>query len=1592
MSLSSTLDRLSREHAFPTPKRQFFDEESLNNWSSRTRDYTSQLRAAESNEERERWLKDLFIELFEVLQESELPGKLTLQQISGLIDEISSGPGTNIGTQELSSFIGKMFVAVSNQYADCDESKVSALIRINSSLPREIYKFSRLASKLMNNEQTTLLRHLLKRSKYELKKFNLLAECPTGYSQLVMLLSSAYSDPDNVQKVLFYTKQMRHIIGKYSLDSMRCLDIVLDVSSEFILDQHMFFVHLLRNSDFWPKHTEADPVSLKGLNRGGSMLASNVISFRITQDGPAVDQKYLDLVCILIKNGFVSVFSIWQNIGPSDDSLNKLLEKFEKGLEEESMKGVANPLAMADALAFDEDDRAPKAQSKADTSEKKVNGEPSSEVREEPVNLEPNVAEELLQSGKLQLLQRLLVHGCFEACFHILRENPTLVHLDGSIPKAIVRAFEFIIDPLYQSIVFTPPTKLRNSRPVTLHENGTLSHKPRLFGERKTHQPELPFELETKAVFYYSEWSSELSLVNSVEELFKKSHEFYSIVGIGLAMNPRLISKLCRIARSDINGQNGSTEAWIDYVRKFIFPCVASLEINPMVTNEIYELIELFPFERRYFMYNEMITKLSQDVLPIKLSFNKTEREAKSMLKALSIDSLDEQSRRLANLVSANPLATLISAVKQIENYDKVSELMVFTAKTFNDFAYDVLQFVLLLRLTDNRAAVQLDGVNQSMWVQRLSVFIAGLAKSCDKMNLSNIIEYIVKTLHSGNIIAVSILRQLVVTVGGIRDLYEVNTKQLLMLNSGKPLQNAARILMFDFRDENSVVGSKLIEYFAKKKTISEVIVLLHNLNLKANTQDAHYKILSVRCDEMNTLLWSFIELVKHSLDAEQFVENVLPLDSLTNSYKVSTPWAFHIWREYIDAHGDDDKVDIMIKGAQFEEVDFSHIPRDLFITFWKLSLYDVHFNKSLYDERKVVLEAELANYTSTKKKNEVSSHMKDLLVSCISHQKRFNQTKQSLEQQSASWEQEMTEESIKSFFQHCAIPRLLFSPPDAIYVCSFLLLTFDIKSAMRLVAYFVRSKVLSTLLFCCTSSEAGNLGVFFAQLLEQMEIMRSKDQLDRQCCRELYEWHEVITEQVVVTLCNKNYMSIRNGIEFMKHLSHVFPILDSHIHLVSQTISRNLENEGREDIKLPSNALLGHLKARLKNAMKLEDICDLNAEELEEKAKYEAELEEIKVYEAQLANEKKQAELRKQLELNKIRRENADRTKEQPEKDSATAKDFSATAKTSTATPSSESISTRVASWPFGKVIRFMDEVCTNFRKNNLTRALNCILDRQERESARDLMKQAMPLRDFKSSLLALYERYFLSLVNNPRNPEFAKKLDELKASVEHVTRDAAKKRSDMYSDVPEPQEPKKLSRYSGSTRSEVPRSRSVNSASRTADDSKAQRPLPASPSADTRLANKAKRDTPPGGLSFVRDKVKETKDERPAYSNRQKRSAQFDPDSRPRGPKAEEGRKATTPVGPRALLRSDRPPQRYQSRVQASRERNAYEPTQSNPERSLKRFRSSDNHQEYRTPDARPKDLRKDTDRSRYGDRKSPALPQGPKATKDSQSRYQR
>lgn len=1429
-----------------------FNEDSIKNWSLKTESLFNDLKQLHDPNQIENWFRALFLEIFHIItHENWKTLSINLVNISELLNKLFT-----VCDEKMLKIVGKSYVSISSvlpQFNDntstnylINETNLVKLTELLNPIHMEIFKFSWLSAKLSERKQTILLRHLLKKSKYEIHKFNLLHENATGFSQLSLLFVNYYEDSstvNNPSRIDYFINEMYYIMGKYSLESMRSLDIFLLISSEYILTSYMKCINFLKRTDF---------INIDNGSTKNNLILSNIILFNL-QENNDIHTNYQNLVSILIKFKLVDPIQIWENLSPNSTTLNDWLNKLEDILEKESMKGVDNPLAMAAALTNEEDEVNESIDDKSTNDKRDSNNKDSEDEVETNKNITENKDSQLEEieawksSKKILFLKNLIIHGCFNEAFSIIVQYPKLIYLDSKIIQLLARCIEYSIHPLYKETSYCfdeNQDALQQCSLITTLDNDLINTKPRLFKLTKTLDINHDIELNVQYVFYFSEWIKDLPIINSIDQLFKFSHEILSVLGPYLAHCPTLITKIVRIAINNIGNEINETaantvtvEKWVNYFRKFIFPCVPLFDKDTCVATEVYNLMKLFPFEKRYFMYNEMLTRLSQDFLPIKLGFNKAEKEVKSLLKALSIDTIARESRNLSKLISSNPLATLVPVVKQIENYDKVSELVIFTARFFNEFSFDVLQYVLLLRLTFQRSAIQSNGVNQAPWVQRLAVFIASLAKHCTEMDLSNIITYIIKTLHNPddetNIIAVAILKELIITVGGIRDHNEVPFKILLMLNSGTPLKQEARKLIYDSRDSNIDVAKNLISLFIKQNSISELILLIYNLNMQVNQTESHYKILSTRCDEMTNLLWSFIELVKFCCKNDSFVANVLPFQELTNKFHLATPWVFHIWRDYIDqkenAQEDTDETstkndenisdinfDVVMEEAVFPDIDFTHLSRDLFLTFWKLSLYDIFLEKSLYDELKNKLESLERKETNSRKKALINNKIKKILVSFISHQRTFKQTSSLLKEKVKSWLEIFDTQKIQSLLQYAIIPRVLFSPSDAIYSAIFILQVFEIKETIMIFNALIQSNILETLLFSCTSAEAGNLGMFFFTMLDSIEKERKNNSADTVSYkRQIYELQTSIVRQIINCLSSKNYMSIRNGIEFMKHLSLIFPVVDNHLTILIILLEENLLSEKREDIMLPTNALLGHLRARLKNsAVKLEDFCEMSENEIKEKGEYESELNEITQYEISLANEQKEIEIRKKLEMNKLQRKKEQEKEEKQEKEKMSLDEkLSRLPKAPSSTKLSQQLTTtnklslqqtetgtKKLEWKMYKVERCMEDVIEALKINDIEGASLFIPDEKVQNELKILLKnQNKPLKEFRENVHKILKDWFTSLVHYPNNPDFVKQLNALKNSITYISNQDLSSMEDMYGEST--QVPKKPSRYNNTT-----------------------------------------------------------------------------------------------------------------------------------------------------------------------------------------------
>ncbi|CDO92023.1 unnamed protein product [Kluyveromyces dobzhanskii CBS 2104] len=1171
-----------------------------------------------------------------------------------------------------------------------------------------------------------------------LQKPNLFLECSTGFAQLLMLLNVAFEDADRFQSIRYYSKQLKYIMGKYKLDPIRSLDLILQVSAYHIVHHYQFVIELLKLTDYWPSSNLGNCSVYELLNHGGNPIATRLIINYFNNSKP--DTKYIDLTVHLINAGFVSFAAIFDCVTPDDDSIGEFVERKMEKLEKDSLEGSLNPLAMAVVLT--DEDRAP---SKLDEVKETDSVAETKISEEEKMTL---LTESVENSPKWKLIERLLINGHFIPGLYALLKYPQFFAVNDNIAKCFLEAFDYMIQPIIKKSDI--PSVSNSCRPILkLSHNGIPTKQDRLvrqYSSLEKYPRSIP---GAEFVFYNKDWQENLTQIETIAEFIHYSHLIFDKIGPRIILSTKLVEHICAIAERDIsrNAQDESSiDLWTDYYRKFMLPILGLIEDEQFVANAIYSVMKHFSFEKRYFMYNELSKKIAEDDIHVRLQFNKYQKRARSLLKSLSIDNITFKCRDVANYVSCNPLSTLPSILKQIENYDKVSELIVLSAEFFSEFAYDTLQYVLLTQLASERPTLQDDGITPKMWISRLSLFVAGLAKGCPKMDMSNIFVFLIKNLYKDPSLTLAILKELITQVAGIQPLYEVNWNTLLMINSGSFLKEMGRNLILDFREKYHHRSKAIINYLVELNAVSEMIIMLTNLNLKTQTENnVHYKILSTKCDESNTLLWSFIEMLKHVLSEEQFKSNVLPFNVLIEQYQFPVEWAFDIWRDYFDAklvrsEVDAEEIKTILYNTNFSGIPVEKIEKKLLIDFWCLSLYDIRLEDDLYKKQQIIHEDKRKSTNVLKERHKLLSVVQTIKSDLSLHKSIIKKTRDLIETSKQVWFPQFSPERIATFLQYCVVPRLIFSPFDAIFCATFITETFTMQEVIEILKQLSSSNILGTLLFSSTVNESSNIATFLKDIVSKIENWRRNTTFNEDSTTKivLLELYYQLTEQLTFALQETNYMSIRNTIQFFNFVSEVFPVVSEHLEMVLDTLDNLLEKEQREDIILPSNALKGHLKARLKTASKKSEFCEISSGEQEQ---LQAELDLIKKYEGAKESEKVESKRKEEAESREKDREQKEHERQQDAKSSSTSDSFAASSKSSMFSYSPT----------LSQVMDGLYKMEKYIKDAEYTRITPLIYDTPAQSDFRKLIKNPGNISGFRAKLKILFEDYYHQVTNNP-------------------------------------------------------------------------------------------------------------------------------------------------------------------------------------------------------------------------------------------------
>ncbi|CDK25319.1 unnamed protein product [Kuraishia capsulata CBS 1993] len=971
----------------------------------------------------------------------------------------------------------------------------------------------------------------LRENEFGVPTNNSLVESSEGFSKLTGAFDALLSDPDSQSKLDSAIPVLNRYVGHYRLNIGRCILIALEAISVYYFQNTKTCVELLNRLPWWqqdapPKFTSTTEAFhyfantktissqndgiLKNFNNSSTALNPRLLELLKFRNASMSSTEPLNLgtACVyatLIKYGAASLVDVLESLLPyNDEEMNSLEGNYKTEMAKQSSGVGASALAMAAPLVLDSDDEDDKRPSKIDTKKKEVS------KKAKPVE-----AAKITVNHKADLLRGLLKCGMYYESLFVLSQYPYLPLVFKDIADLINEVANYMLEEYIQL-----QPKLR----------GDLKH---LFSNGS--------DVEVDAV--KSSFWNDLPSISTIASFKQFSREFLKYNNVNIGRNPALFGKLCRLVVSEMRGSADDNAEWIQYFRTVLFPAVCSLGENVGLVEEAFEILRMLSLDQRYNIYGEFLKMTTKSNPEVKVHHTKAEKQTKDTLKRLSKTNASLMMRRLAKISISNPIACFTALFQQIESYDSLTNLAIDASRFFSDFGWDVLTFVMLLRLTSQRQAVQDDGINMALWIQNLATFVGKVSKRSPKFQIEPILQFIVKKLHSGSFDTLIIVKELFFNMTGIQQISNLTESQVHLLNSTDAFKQLVYMVIQDTRLESRMSMERLYKATQQNGILSELFILLSQLPQKLVYEfDGPLKVLSQRSDDLNGIIHVLTTMVDE-VQNETHESSSVPLPQLISKYGVSAEWAFELWRKHLDISNQfDDAQSATVWCSSFKRLtkedpaailpnnseDF--LTPELYLVFWQLSLYDINNERIDYESQREKIHQQLLG---EKKKLKYAAKDSDTPSSVL---KKINKDIDSLsgildsvragsekhifhcqnmismlELSKTSWfrtelredetEESLAESNTQMFLEGCILPRAVHSSFDAVFAANFIFLMHKLDvpgfSTVVLLDKLFNSGLLPMTLFASTALETENLGLFYSVVMSQLEIWRDSRKYD---------------------------------------------------------------------------------------------------------------------------------------------------------------------------------------------------------------------------------------------------------------------------------------------------------------------------------------------------------------------------------------------------------------------------------------------------------------------------------------------------------------
>ncbi|KAI1461407.1 hypothetical protein F4805DRAFT_281420 [Annulohypoxylon moriforme] len=618
------------------------------------------------------------------------------------------------------------------------------------------------------------------------------------------------------------------------------------------------------------------------------------------------------LAAFLIKIGFISLADLYPHLWPDDSEMESLRERRMQALDEkERAKRQGNePNALLTAGALT-DDTLPFSSKPRDSAATNTDNNQQEAKPDESNDQLPLPAPQ--EAHRADLVSHLLVVGALPEALFILGRFPWLPE---AYPEEIFPAVNrILLHSISKVFNDTRPAELRpiTNSPIKLEVSQDQSGMTK--GSLKLTEG-APLKIlkwphsdgnhkGTLYRFYLDEWSDNVPICQTVEDVFTLCSTFLNISGVNIGREPSLIKKLAAIGVKSFS-QDQSPEniaRWQDLLRRTLVPSLCLSDSNVDAVDAVWDLLKHYPTQVRYNIYSECYEGQISRLPAMSRAFKNARLDTLATLKRLSLQNISSSAKKLAKVALSSPGIVCKVALDQIEAYTNLIEAFVECTKYFTEMGHDVLVWSLLSSLGGKqRSRTQETSVLlTSRWLQALSKFSGRVFRRYSNMDATPIIYYVNDQVAHGNSTDLIILREFITSMGGIVSDVDFTEAQLFALSGGELLRRQTLISLGDKRYESAKSATRLMKALVQTDLACRLLTNMAQYRQSAiyrlPENETHIKYLASVIDDSQQALVQYVELLRNNLPPEQFDALIPSIPRLMTDFGLDANLAFMIGR-----------------------------------------------------------------------------------------------------------------------------------------------------------------------------------------------------------------------------------------------------------------------------------------------------------------------------------------------------------------------------------------------------------------------------------------------------------------------------------------------------------------------------------------------------------------------------------------------------------------------------------------------------------------------------------------------------------------------